>query len=92
MVRCKCLFSNQTYDHIKNLQKLFQRNSLHVNSSLTVELLLEYLIPGEKKLSPKEFFLIDDYFMSNPNFMKIFYDDLLMSATFDCESEPKIDA
>ena len=91
MVKCRCFFSDQTFEHIENLRELFQRNSLYVTSSVTVELLLRYLIPGERKLPQKEFFLIDDYFISHPNFFKLFYDDLFMSATFHSESEPKLD-
>ena len=76
---------------MENLQELFQRNFLSVTSSVIVELLLRYLIPGERKIPQKEFFLIDDYFISHPNFFKLFYDDLFMSATFYSESDPKLD-
>ena len=92
MVKCRCFFSDQAFEHIENLQELFQRNSLFITSSESVEFLLRYLIPGERKLPPKAFFLIDAYVISNPAFLKLFYDDLLMSAIFHSESEPKLDA
>ena len=82
MAICECILSDTNIEHLKNLQK----NLSLSGRSETVELLLKYLISNVDSISSNDFILIDDYFSEHPSFLHSFYNDFMISATFNSSS------
>ena len=86
MAICECILSDDTLQHLKTVQKILQKNFSLSNRSDTVELLLRYIVSDVDEISVNDLTLIDDYFLEHPSFLRIFYNDIMMSATFHSSS------
>jgi len=82
MSLCECIFSDNTLDQLKNVQKILQKDSSLLGRSDAVELLLRYILSDVDRISVNDLILIDDYFLEHPSFLRAFYNDVMMSATF----------
>ena len=83
MAICECILSDTTIDHLKILQKIFQKNNSIAERSEIVEILLKYIVSDVNNISVNNLILIDDYFSEYPSFLHSFYSDFMISATFN---------
>jgi hypothetical protein len=51
-----------------------------------VEILLKYIVSDVDGISVDDLILIDDYFSVHPSFLHAFYNDFMLSATFNSHS------
>jgi len=82
MVICECIFSDNTLEHLETVQNILQKDSSLLGRSDAVKLLLRYILSDVDSISVNDLILIDDYFLEHPSFLRAFYDDVMMSATF----------
>ena len=86
MAFCECILSNTTLEHLQILQKILQKDSSISGRSETVEILLNYIVSNVHNISVNDLILIDDYFSAHPSFLHAFYNDFMISATFNSNS------
>ena len=86
MAVCECILSDNTLDHLKILQNILQKNPYISGRSEIVEILLKYIVSDVNNISVNDLTLIDDYFTSHPSFLHSFYNDFMISATFNSDS------
>ena len=86
MAFCECILSDTTLKHIEILQKILQKDSSIAGRSETVEILLKFIISDVNDISVNDLILIDDYFSEHPSFLHAFYNDFMLSATFNSGS------
>ncbi len=86
MVLCECILSDNTLEHLKTIQKMLQKNSTLSSRSDTVELLVKYIVSDVDKISVNDLIVIDDYFSEHPSFLHTFFNDFMLSATFNSNS------
>ena len=83
---CECILSDNTLEHLKNIQKILQMDDSLSNRSGVVELLLRYIVSDVDDISVNDLILADNYFLDHPSFLHAFYGDVVMSATFYSDS------
>jgi len=86
MVLCECILSDNTLEHIKTIQKILQKDSTLSSRSDTIEMLVKYIVSDVDKISVIELIVIDDYFSEHPSFLHTFFNDFMLSATFNSNS------
>ncbi len=86
MVLCECILSDTTLEHLKTIQKMLQKNSTLSGRSDTIELLVKYIVSDVDKISVNNLIVIDDYFSEHPSFLHTFFNDFMLSATFNSNS------
>ena len=86
MVLCECILSDTTLEHLKTIQKMLQKDSTLSGRSDTIELLVKYIVSDVDKISVNNLIVIDDYFSEHPSFLHIFFNDFMLSATFNSNS------
>jgi len=86
MIVCECILSDDTHRHINTVQKKLQKNSSLTGRSDTVEILLKYIVSDVDGISRNDLILINDYFSEHPSFLHAFYNDFMISATFNRDS------
>ena len=86
MVICECILSDTTLKHLKTVQNILQKDSSFSDRSDVVEILLRYIVSDIDKISLDDIVLVDDYFLEHPSFLRAFYNDVMMSATFYLDS------
>jgi len=86
MVICECILSDNTLDHLKIVQKILQKDLTLSGRSDTVEMLLKYIVSDVDGVPVHNLILIDDYFSEHPSFLHAFYNDFMLSATFNSYS------
>ena len=86
MVICECILSDNTFDHLKIVQKILQKDFSLSSRSDTVEMLLKYIVSDVDKISVNDLIVIDDYFSEHPSFLHTFFNDFMLSATFNSNS------
>ena len=86
MAVCECILSDNTLDHLKILQNILQKGSFISGRSEIVEILLKYIVSDVNNISVNDLILIDDYFSDHPSFLHSFYNDFMISATFNSDS------
>ena len=82
MTICECILSDDTLQHLNTVQKILQKNFSLSSRSDTLELLLRYIVSDIDEIPVNDLALVDDYFLEHPSFLRIFYNDIMMSATF----------
>ena len=83
MVLCECILSDNTLDHLKIIQKMLQKDSTLSGRSDTIEMLVKYIVSDVDEISVNELIVIDDYFSEHPSFLHAFFNDFMLSATFN---------
>jgi hypothetical protein len=83
MVLCECILSDTTLEHLKTIQKILQKDSTLSGRSDTIELLVKYIVSDVDKISVNNLIVIDDYFSEHPSFLHTFFNDFMLSATFN---------
>ncbi len=83
MVICECILSDNTLDHLKIVQKMLQKDSTSSSRSDTIEMLVKYIVSDVDEISVNELIVIDDYFSKHPSFLHAFFNDFMLSATFN---------
>jgi hypothetical protein len=86
MVLCECILSDTTLEHLKTIQKMLQKDSTLSGRSDTIELLVKYIVSDVDKISVNNLIVIDDYFSEHPSFLHTFFNDFMLSATFNSNS------
>ncbi len=86
MVLCECILSDNTLEHLKTIQKMLQKDSTLSSKSDTIELLVKYIVSDVDKISVNDLIVIDDYFSEHPSFLHTFFNDFMLSATFNSNS------
>ena len=86
MVLCECILSDNTLEHLKTIQKILQKDSTLSSRSDTIELLVKYIVSDVDKISVNDLIVIDDYFSEHPSFLHTFFNDFMLSATFNSNS------
>ncbi len=86
MALCECILSDTTLEHILILQKILKKDSSMCGRSETVEILLKYIVSNVNEITVNDLILIDDYFSAHPSFLHAFYNDFMVSATFNSNS------
>ena len=86
MVLCECILSDTTLEHLKTIQKMLQKDSTLSSRSDTIEMLVKYIVSDVDEISVNDLTLIDDYFSEHPSFLHTFYNDFMLSATFNSYS------
>ena len=86
MVLCECILSDSTLENLKKLQKILHKDSSLSSRSEVVEVLLKYIVSDVDGISVNDLILIDDYFSEHPSFLHAFYNDFMLSATFNPNS------
>jgi len=86
MIVCECILSDNARKHISIIQKKLQKDSSLLTKSDTVEILLKYIVSDVDGVSVDDLILIDDYFSDHPSFLHAFYNDFMLSATFNSDS------
>ncbi len=86
MVICECILSNNTLDHLKIVQKILQKDLSLSGRSDTIEMLVKYIVSDVDKISENDLIVIDDYFSDHPSFLHAFFNDFMLSATFNSNS------
>ena len=86
MVLCECILSDNTLEHLKTIQKMLQKDSTLSGRSDTIELLVKYIVSDVDKISVNDLIVIDDYFSEHPSFLHTFFNDFMLSATFNSNS------
>ncbi len=86
MVLCECILSDSILEHLKKLQKILHKGSSFSSRSEVVEVLLKYIVSDVDRISVNDLILIDDYFTEHPSFLHAFYNDFMLSATFNSNS------
>ncbi len=86
MIVCECILSDNARKHISIIQKKLQKDSSLLSKSDTVEILLKYIVSDVDGISVDDLILIDDYFSVHPSFLHAFYNDFMLSATFNSYS------
>ncbi len=83
---CECILSDNTLDHLEILQNILQKDPSISGRSEIVEILLKYIVSDVNNISVNDLILIDDYFSEHPSFLHSFYNDFMISATFNSDS------
>ncbi len=83
MVLCECILSDNTLEHLKIIQKMLQKDSTLSGRSDTIEMLVKYIVSDVDKISVNNLIVIDDYFSEHPSFLHAFFNDFMLSATFN---------
>ena len=83
----ECILSDTTLEHIQILQKILKKGSSASDRSETMEILLKYIVSDVDRISVNDLILIDDYFSAHPSFLHAFYNDFMISATFNSDSD-----
>ena len=86
MVLCECILSDNTLEHLKTIQKMLQKDSTLSSRSDTIEMLVKYIASDVDKISVNDLIVIDDYFSEHPSFLHTFFNDFMLSATFNSNS------
>jgi len=86
MVICECILSNNTLEHLKIVQKMLQKDLSLSGRSDTIEMLVKYIVSDVDKISVNDLIVIDDYFSEHPSFLHAFFNDFMLSATFNSNS------
>ncbi len=86
MVICECILSDNTLNHLKIVQKMLQKDLSLSGRSDTIELLVKYIVSDVDKISVNDLIVIDDYFSEHPSFLHAFFNDFMLSATFNSNS------
>ncbi len=86
MVLCECILSDDTLEHLKTIQKMLQKDLSLSGRSDTIEMLVKYIVSDVDKISVNGLIVIDDYFSEHPSFLHAFYNDFMLSATFNSDS------
>ena len=86
MVLCECILSDNTLEHLKTIQKILQKDSTLSSRSDTIEMLVKYIVSDVDKISVNDLIVIDDYFSEHPSFLHTFFNDFMLSATFNSNS------
>jgi len=86
MVLCECILSDNTLEHLKTIQKILQKDSTLSSRSDTIEMLVKYIVSDVDKISVNNLIVIDDYFSEHPSFLHAFFNDFMLSATFNSNS------
>jgi len=86
MVICECILSDNTLDHLKIIQRMLQKDLSLSGRSDTIEMLVKYLVSDVDKISVNDLIAIDDYFSEHPSFLHTFFNDFMLSATFNSNS------
>ncbi len=86
MVICECILSDNTLNHLKIVQKTLQKDLSLSGRSDTIEMLVKYIVSDVDKISVNDLIVIDDYFSEHPSFLHAFYNDFMLSATFNSNS------
>ncbi len=86
MVLCECILSDNTLEHLKTIQKMLQKDSTLSGRSDTIEMLVKYIVSDVDKISVNDLIVIDDYFSEHPSFLHAFFNDFMLSATFNSNS------
>jgi len=86
MVICECILSNNTLEHLKIVQKMLQKDLSLSGRSDTIEMLVKYIVSDVDEIPVHDLILIDDYFSEHPSFLHEFFNDFMLSATFNSNS------
>ena len=86
MVICECILSDNTLNHLKTVQKMLQKDLSLSGRSDTIEMLVKYIVSDVDEIPVNDLALIDDYFSEHPSFLHKFYNDFMLSATFNSYS------
>ncbi len=86
MVLCECILSDDTLEHLKTIQKILQKDLSLSGRSDTIEMLVKYIVSDVDKISVNDLIVIDDYFSEHPSFLHAFFNDFMLSATFNSNS------
>ena len=86
MVICECILSDNTLEHLKIVQKMLQKDLSLSGRSDTIEMLVKYIVSDVDKISVNDLIVIDDYFSEHPSFLHAFFNDFMLSATFNSDS------
>ena len=86
MVICECILSDNTLEHLKTIQKMLQKDLSLSGRSDTIEMLVKYIVSDVDKISENDLIVIDDYFSEHPSFLHAFFNDFMLSATFNSYS------
>ena len=86
MVICECVLSDNTLNHLKTVQKMLQKDFSLSGRSDTIEMLVKYIVSDVDKISVNDLVVIDDYFSEHPSFLHAFFNDFMLSATFNSNS------
>jgi hypothetical protein len=86
MVICECILSDNTLEHLKIVQKMLQKDLSLSGRSDTIEMLVKYIVSDVDKISVNDLVVIDDYFSEHPSFLHAFFNDFMLSATFNSNS------
>ena len=86
MVICECILSDNTLEHLKIVQKMLQKDLSLSGRSDTIEMLVKYIVSDVDKISVNDLVVIDDYFLEHPSFLHAFFNDFMLSATFNSNS------
>jgi len=86
MVLCECILSDNTLEHLKTIQKMLQKGFTLSSRSDTIEMLVKYIVSDVDKISVNDLVVIDDYFSEHPSFLHAFFNDFMLSATFNSNS------
>jgi len=86
MVICECILSDNTLNHLKIVQKMLQKDLSLSGRSDTIEMLVKYIVSDVDKISVNDLVVIDDYFSEHPSFLHAFFNDFMLSATFNSNS------
>ena len=82
MVICECILSENTVNHIQNIQKILCMDFTFKNRSLVLRKMMQYVLSDFDGIPLSELILIDEYFSERPDFLREFYHEIMMSATF----------
>ncbi len=85
MAVCECIFSDNSFKHIQIIQKKLQKDHFTPTHSDVVGMLLRYIVFDYDMISLDDFVMVEQYFLDHPVFHYSFYNDVMMSATFDME-------
>ncbi len=65
---------------------MLQKDSTLSSRSDTIEMLVKYIVSDVDKISVNDLIVIDDYFSEHPSFLHAFFNDFMLSATFNSYS------
>ncbi len=83
MVLCECILSDNALEHLKTIQKMLQKDSTLSSRSDTIEMLVKYIVSDVDEIFVNDLIVIDDYFSEHPSFLHTFFNDIMLSATFN---------
>ncbi len=86
MVICECILSDNILNHLKIIQKILQKDLSLSGRSDTIEMLVKYIVSDVDEIPVNDLALIDDYFSEHPSFLHAFFNDFMLSATFNSDS------